>query len=170
VEVDPALAALLGVALGGALSLGIEVYRNRTAREQRLDEVRRNAYARLLALSARLGYEATMVARRSFDEFGIRNETPPIDPGLWPDGLARQSAREFSDLSDELTLVYEEIRLVAADEVAERSGLLLQFIGELGAVARSGRGESTNDFVEARSRAHEARASLRSAMRAELGS
>jgi hypothetical protein len=167
---DPAFAALLGVALGGALTLGVEIYRNRSARRQRLDDVRRGAYARLLSLSARTGYEATMVARRTFDEFGRAGAEPPIDPGAWPDGLARQSAQRFSELSDELTLVYEEIRLVASDKVAKAAGLLMGYIGELGVAARSGGGESAVGFADARRRVHDARAELRPAMRRELGS
>lgn len=165
---DPAVAALLGVVLGGAISGGVEVYRSRSSRHHHLDDIRREAYARLLALSARAGFEATMLARRSQDEFGRQSETPPIDPAHWPEGPARASASEFAELSDELTLVYEEIRLVSSEDVAQRARAVMQVIGELGVASRSGRGESANDFADARRSLRDARKQLRLAMRNDL--
>jgi hypothetical protein len=109
---DPALAALVGVAVGGGLTFGVEVYRTRSSRAHRHEDLRRGAYTRLLTGSARIGYEATMVARRVADEFKD-DGTPPLDPGLWPDGLARQSASRFAEMSDDLTLVYEGVGLLS---------------------------------------------------------
>lgn len=168
VYVDPAVAALIGVVLGGAISGGVEVYRSRNSRRDRLADIRREAYARLLALSARAGFEATMLARRTHDEFGGRNEAPPIDPARWPEGPAPESARKFAEMSDELTLTYEQIRLVSSDGVARRAKYLMQAIGEIGVAARSGRGESADDFTKALRCLREARTQLRLAMRHDL--
>lgn len=160
---DPALSALLGVALGGLLSLCIEVYRSRSTAHEARAALQRDAYARMLALSARVGHEATMVARRTHSEFGPNDV--PADPGVWHDGLARMSEQRFSDLSDDLTLVYEEIRLIGSDDVSATAELLMRSIGILGAEARSGRGERDPGFTEARQEIRNARSALRLRMR-----
>ncbi len=110
-----------------------------------------------------------MVARRASEEFRQVGVAPPIDPGLWPEGVARQSALRFEELSDELTLVYEELRLVSSPNVAELANDLLYAMGELGSEARSGHGEAAEAFEAVRAQVHQARSRLRLAMRAELG-
>lgn len=110
-----------------------------------------------------------MVARRACEAFAKDGVAPPIDPGQWPEGIAQYSVVRFENLSDELTLVYEEVRLVASATVADHAGALMTAVGNLGSEARSGQGDTADGFIAARGQAHEARSSLRSVMRRELG-
>lgn len=163
-----ALAGLIGVLLGGAIGVGIEIVRARHDERIKLADARRQACARLMALSARLDYEALMLTRRVSD-LKAAGRTVPIDLATLEPGPARETFDRFDRLSDDFTFAYEEVRLLATKDVVAAAGALAGRIAVLAREARAGIAADEPEFNKRLDEVHEARVQLRELIRMELG-
>jgi hypothetical protein len=163
-----ALFGLLGVLLGGAIGVAIELVRAKQDEKNRLTDARRQAYAHLIALSARLDYEALMLTRRVAD-LKASGRTVPIDLATLEPGPARETFDRFDRLLDDFTFAHEEVRLLGRKHVVAAAGGLATRIASLASEARAGIAEDDPAFKGSLEEVHRARLEVRELVRDELG-
>jgi hypothetical protein len=144
----------LGLVLAGALAafgpaLYLERSRWKRERERTWNELRRQNAVRFLSIISRITYEAVVLSR-----------TTPTE--------SADQRRTLKDLEDDLTEVYEELKLIAPETRLKVARQVINSLNHFVALATDHRSSGDAEYDEARASLRTAKSTLRSQLRNDL--